>query len=353
MISMTIRRVAAASLVLTTLLALPALADKAALLEPAKLTEQAPDVYKVKMEASNGTFVIEVDRAWSPLGADRFFNLVKNGYFDENRFFRVVPDFVVQFGLNGDPDVTKAWREARIKDDAVTQSNYLGYVTFATAGPNTRTTQIFINLKNNGGLDRQGFSPFGKVISGMDIVQSIYAGYGQNPQQGRITQVGNVYLKSDFPELDYIKTATIVPASREAETRSFRRGKRCQAPERKFPKGETVPGTRAEVSEGGNGARHRSGSFRRGKRCQAPERKFPKGETVPGTGAEVCFAIAGLVAWRKLGAASGVYRDDERLAGPPIRPFRPGGRPRPAKRQGARPWKDESSCALVVWASAR
>jgi len=187
----------------------PAAAAGDALKDPSALTEQAPDEYNARFECSNGTFVVAVHRDWSPIGADRFYNLVKNGFFDDARFFRVVPDFIVQFGLNGDPTINAVWRQAKIKDDRVKQSNKRSTLTFATAGPNTRTTQLFINLKTNSSLDRQGFSPFGEVTEGFGVVQKIYSGYGERPQQPLIVQQGNAYLKENFPKLDYIKSATI------------------------------------------------------------------------------------------------------------------------------------------------
>jgi peptidyl-prolyl cis-trans isomerase A (cyclophilin A) len=185
--------------------------------DPASLNEKAPAVYKAKFDTSKGPFVIEVNRDWAPNGADRFYNLVKNGFYNDTRFFRVIPGFMVQYGINGDPNVAAAWRDANIKDDPVKQSNARGMITFATAGPNTRTTQVFINFDNNAGLDGQGFSPFGKVVSGMEVVDSLYGGYGEGapngkgPDQGLIQQHGNAYLKEAFPKLDYVKQATIEP----------------------------------------------------------------------------------------------------------------------------------------------
>lgn len=183
-----------------------------ALLHPETLHAKAPEKFDVKFETTRGDFVVQVDRAWAPLGADRFYNLVKHGYFTSAAFFRVVPGFIVQFGLSADPAVNRAWRNANIKDDSVTQSNKRGTITFATAGPNTRTTQLFINFANNGGLDRQGFAPFGSVVSGMDVVDKIYSGYGEQPDQGAITSQGAAYLQKSFPNLDTIKSATIVTA---------------------------------------------------------------------------------------------------------------------------------------------
>jgi len=188
-------------------------------MNPAQLNETAPDQYQAKFDTSKGEFLVEVTREWAPHGADRFYNLVKNGYYDNCRFFRVIDGFMVQFGINGDPNVNNAWKTATIKDDPVKQSNKCGFVTYAMRGPNTRTTQIFINYADrNSALDAQGFSPFGKVIKGMNVVNSLYNGYGEGapsgkgPDQGLIQNQGNAYLEKNFPKLDYIKTATIVPA---------------------------------------------------------------------------------------------------------------------------------------------
>jgi peptidyl-prolyl cis-trans isomerase A (cyclophilin A) len=189
--------------------------NKEKLMNPAALTEKAPDVFQAKFETTKGAFVIEVTRAWAPLGADRFHNLVKNGYYDNCRFFRVLAGFMAQFGINGDPKLNAAWRQAQIKDDPVKQSNKRGFVTYAMGGPNTRTTQLFINYNDrNSQLDSQGFSPFGKVVEGMKVVDSLYADYGEGgaggPDQGRIQMEGNAYLEKGFPKLDYIKSAVIV-----------------------------------------------------------------------------------------------------------------------------------------------
>jgi peptidyl-prolyl cis-trans isomerase A (cyclophilin A) len=187
-----------------------------ALLNPAALNEQAPPVYKAKFDTSKGTFVVEVHRDWAPIGADRFYNLVKNGFYDDDRFFRVIQGFMVQFGISGNPQVAAQWREANIKDDPVTQSNKPGFITFATRGPNTRTTQVFINYNDNQGLDSRGFAPFGQVTVGMDVVKSLYSEYGEGapsgagPSQSRMQTDGNAYLTSQFPKLDYITKATIV-----------------------------------------------------------------------------------------------------------------------------------------------
>ena len=188
----------------------------AALTDPSKATAKAPDTYKAKFETTKGDFVIQVTRSWAPLGADRFYNLVKSGYYDDVAFFRVISGFMVQFGIHGTPAVNDAWRLARIQDDPVTQSNMPGMVTFATSGPNTRTTQVFINFGNNKALDAQGFSPFGKVVEGMDVVNKLYAGYGEGaprgkgPSQAEMQKTGNAYLKASFPDLDWVKKATIV-----------------------------------------------------------------------------------------------------------------------------------------------
>jgi peptidyl-prolyl cis-trans isomerase A (cyclophilin A) len=184
---------------------------------PASLTEKAPATYKVKFDTSKGSFVVEVHRDWAPNGADRFYNLVKTGFYNDARFFRVISGFMVQFGINGNPQISKVWRDANIKDDPVKASNKRGMITFATAGPDTRTTQAFINFGDNAGLDDQGFAPFGQVISGMEVVDALYAEYGEGapqgggPDQGLVQSQGNAYLKKDFPKLDYIKTATIEP----------------------------------------------------------------------------------------------------------------------------------------------
>jgi Peptidyl-prolyl cis-trans isomerase (rotamase) - cyclophilin family len=195
-----------ARLAFSTLLAL-SLAMSASLTSAA---EQAPAKYKVKFETTAGDFIVDVTREWAPVGADRFYEAVKGGFYNDCRFFRVVPGFMVQFGINGDPATQEKWREANIKDDPVRGSNKKGYVTFATAGPNTRTTQVFINFGDNAFLDKQGFAPFGIVSDGMDKVEKIESKYGEKPNQGAIQSQGNDYLKSKFPDLDYIKKATIV-----------------------------------------------------------------------------------------------------------------------------------------------
>jgi peptidyl-prolyl cis-trans isomerase A (cyclophilin A) len=173
--------------------------------------QATPKEFKVKFETSKGPFVVEIHRDWAPHGVDRFYELLKIGYFDDARFFRVVPNFIVQWGIHRDPKVAAEWRQKEIADDPVLESNRSGYITFATRGPNSRTTQLFVNLAENSRLDAQGFAPFGKVIEGMEAVQSLYSGYGEGPQQPLIQQMGNEYLQRDFPQLDYIKTARLQP----------------------------------------------------------------------------------------------------------------------------------------------
>jgi len=208
----------AAGLMLASAVAFAGQADAAKtkkLTNPAALTEKAPDTFRVNFDTTKGPFVVTVHRDWAPNGADRFYNLVKAGFYDDVRFFRVIPNFMAQFGIHGTPAVMSAWRSAQIKDDPVKQSNQRGFVVFATAGPNTRTTQLFINFKDNSSLDKQGFAPFGEVTKGMDVVDKIYDGYGEGaprgkgPEQGRLQNEGNAYLAKDFPKLDYIKTATV------------------------------------------------------------------------------------------------------------------------------------------------
>ena len=177
---------------------------------------QAPDSFQARFETSAGDFVIMVHRPWAPLGADRFYNLTRSGYYDGVRFFRVVSGFMVQFGIHGDPAVSAAWRDQRIPDDPVRRTNLRGMVSFATAGPGTRTTQVFINFGSNDRLDAMGFAPFGQVTLGMEVVDRLYAGYGEGaprgrgPDQGRIQAEGNAYLKRAFPQMDYVKRASIV-----------------------------------------------------------------------------------------------------------------------------------------------
>jgi len=179
------------------------------LLTPAALNQEAPATYRATFQTSAGDFTVEVTRAWAPKGADRLYNLIRGGFYDGDRFFRVLPGFVVQFGLNGSPAVNAAWHDAAIADDPVTQHNTAGTVVFATAGPNTRTTQLFINYGDNVRLDGMGFAPVGRVVEGMDVVQRIFSGYGETPDQGLIESQGNGYLTQAFPKLDFIQKATI------------------------------------------------------------------------------------------------------------------------------------------------
>lgn len=186
--------------------------------DPAKLTAQAPATFQAQFDTTKGKFTVEITRALAPHGADRFYSLVCSGYFTDIAFFRVVPGFMCQFGIPGDPQVSAKWREATIPDDPVRASNTRGTITFATAGPNSRTTQLFINFGNNVNLDSMGFAPIGKVINGMDVVDKINGEYGDAPQfggrgpdQGRIQSEGNAYLKNDFPNLDYIKSVNLAP----------------------------------------------------------------------------------------------------------------------------------------------
>lgn len=194
-------------------------AARKSLLNPAGLKEQAPATYKVKFDTSAGSFVIQVNRDWAPHGADRFYNLVKNGFYDDARFFRAIAGFMVQFGINGDPKVSSVWQKAQIPVDPVKQSNKRGLITYAMgASPSTRTTQVFINFRDNSNLDKLGFAPFGEVVApGMDVVDKINTSYGEGaprgkgPEQGRVQAEGNAYLMKSFPKLDYIKSATIEP----------------------------------------------------------------------------------------------------------------------------------------------
>lgn len=199
----------------------PAPAPAAAgLLDPTKATATAPDTFKVTFQTTKGDFTVEVHRAWAPMGADRFYNLVKVGFFTDVAFFRVISGFMAQFGIHGDPKVSAAWKSARITDDPVDSkvaSNTRGRLTFAMAGPNTRSTQFFISFADrNARLDGMGFPPIGEVVDGMNVIDSIHSGYGegaprgQGPAQGRLQGEGNAYLKAEFPRLDYIKAAKVL-----------------------------------------------------------------------------------------------------------------------------------------------
>ena len=186
----------------------------------AELNKTAPDIFQVEFETSKGSFIIEAHRPWSPHGVDRFYNLVRSGYFKDVRFFRVIENFMAQFGAHGDPQVAQTWRAFNIPDEPVKQSNLRGFVTFAKSSrPNSRTTQLFINYKDNSFLDTQGFAPIGKVIQGMEVVDNLYSGYGEGaprgngPDQGRISTEGNAYLEAEFPQLDYIIDTKIIKQS--------------------------------------------------------------------------------------------------------------------------------------------
>lgn len=208
-------RLTLAALLLPVLLATPAAGQSGNLSNPAALNERAPATYKARFDTSKGAFVVEVRREWAPNGADRFYNLVKNGFYDNVRFFRVLERFMAQFGINGDPKISAQWRNANIPDDPVKQSNKRGFITYATSGPNSRTTQVFINFGDNSRLDRDGFSPFGQVTSGMNVLDALYNGYGEGapdgkgPHQGRVQAEGNAYLNKEFPRLDFVRKATI------------------------------------------------------------------------------------------------------------------------------------------------
>jgi peptidyl-prolyl cis-trans isomerase A (cyclophilin A) len=203
-------RMLALCLVAAAVAAGTAFAGKPSLLRPSSLTAKAPAVYSVTFKTTAGDFVVTVHRAWAPHGADRFYNLAGNGFYDGARFFRVIKGFVVQFGISRDPAVSKAWLNATIPDDPVKQSNTRGFVSYAATGqPNSRTTQVFVNLGNNSPLDGQGFAPFGQVTKGMDVVTRLFSGYGEAPDQGQIELRGEAYLQKSFPRLDRIKSAKL------------------------------------------------------------------------------------------------------------------------------------------------
>ena len=205
----TVLRIAAALvLVLGASMSAPAQTNK--LTDPSKLTEAAPDVFRARFDTSKGAFVVEAHREWAPIGADRFYNLVKNGFYDGTRFFRVRPGFMAQFGLHGDPEVQSAWRTANLRDEKPVQSNTRGKVSFTQeSAPNTRFTMVFISYADNSYLDASGFAPFGEVVSGMPVVEKLNGEYGNTPDQRRILREGNAYLTAEFPRLDVIKKATI------------------------------------------------------------------------------------------------------------------------------------------------
>ena len=186
-----------------------------ALLHPTQLTDHAPATFQVKFTTTRGNFIVTVTRAWAPLGADRFYNLVKHHFYDGAAFFRVLKGYVAQFGISPYPAVTAVLRNADIKDDPVTMSNKRGYLVFATSGPDTRTTQLFINLADNKSLDARGFAPFGQVTQGMGVVDSLYQGYGEGgtpgggPDQSEMERLGKPYIDKGWPKLDVIKTAAL------------------------------------------------------------------------------------------------------------------------------------------------
>ncbi len=197
--------------------AAPAPAFDRALLTPSLLTRKAPDTYEVKFVTTKGAFVVTVTRAWAPNGADRFYNLVRHHYYDNASFFRAIQGFMVQFGLSAYPEVNRVWEDANIADDPVKQSNVAGYITYAqTSAPNSRSTQVFINLADNSRLDSERFAPFGQVTEGMDVVNQLYTGYGEGapdgngPTQDAVASKGRAYLDKNYPKLDSIKTATLV-----------------------------------------------------------------------------------------------------------------------------------------------
>src|SRR5271154_4538861 len=192
-----------------SILLLALVLSTALLLSGCSSTGGVPAQYRVKLDTTKGPIVIEVKREWAPVGADRFYELVKSGFYDEARFFTVAPGFVIQWGIARDPMLNSQWKDKVIPDDPVKDSNLAGYVSFSSRGPNTRTTQVFINLANNMQLDQSGFAAFGHVVEGLDAVARIYSGYGEQPAQPMIESQGNIYLVQNFPKLDYIKTARI------------------------------------------------------------------------------------------------------------------------------------------------
>ena len=198
------------ALVAVAVLAVPAAAQRAALTTPAALTETAPAQFTALLDTTAGTIVIRVTRAWAPLGADRFYTLVKQGFYDGNRFFRVIPKFMAQFGLNGDPAVSAVWKDQTMPADRPLMSNTRGRVTFAQGSmASSRTTQVFINYADNSRLDIDGFAPFGEVISSMILAERLFSEYGEGPDQARILTEGNAYLTAFFPRMSFIRKATI------------------------------------------------------------------------------------------------------------------------------------------------
>jgi peptidyl-prolyl cis-trans isomerase A (cyclophilin A) len=177
---------------------------------PAIPTGPAPDSFRVAFETSKGNFTVQVNRAWAPHGADRFYQLVVTQFFDGERFFRVIPEFIAQFGLSDKKATNELWDDKTIPDDSVREHNVRGTLTFAMEGANTRSHQVFFNLADNSRLDKDGFAPVGKVIDGQSVVDSLYGGYGERINQHLVSTLGNSYLQRMFPKLDYIKTARLV-----------------------------------------------------------------------------------------------------------------------------------------------
>lgn len=195
-----------------------AAAQKISLMNPAAFKAEAPATYNVKFDTSAGVFVAKVTRGWAPKAADRFYNLVKNGFYDGIRFHRVMPNFMAQFGVNGNPTVAGIWSRATFAPDPVKQSNKKMFLTFAMGGsPASGSTQVFINYRDNANLDAQGFAPFGEIVEGQDVAAKLYSGYGdvqprgKGPDNARMFKEGVAYLEKEFPKLDYIKQATIEP----------------------------------------------------------------------------------------------------------------------------------------------
>jgi peptidyl-prolyl cis-trans isomerase A (cyclophilin A) len=217
---------------------------------PASFKEQAPPTFKVKVTTPKGDFVLLVNRAWAPIGADRFYNLIRGGFYNDAYFFRIVKGFVTQFGIHSNPAIARAWRAANLADDPVRESNKRGTLSFATAGPNTRTTQVFINLVDNGRLDGMGFAPFAQVIEGMDVVDKLYDGYGEAPDQTAIQDQGGAYLKKNFPLMDNIKATVITdpaPAAPAAAKPAAPKPAATKAPATKAP-ATKAPATKAPAT---------------------------------------------------------------------------------------------------------
>jgi peptidyl-prolyl cis-trans isomerase A (cyclophilin A) len=203
-------RAAGAAAAVALLAALACTESRAPGAGPAGAAGPAPDSFRVAFTTSRGTFVVQANRGWAPRGVDRFYQLVGEGFFDENRFYRVLPGFIAQFGANDDPKRNKGWEAIPLPDDSARQHNVRGTVSYAHLGPGTRTHQLFVNLKDNPNLDREGFAPIGRVVEGMPVADSLYAEYGEDPRYQLIATMGNKYLARMFPKLDYIVTARVV-----------------------------------------------------------------------------------------------------------------------------------------------